>query len=77
MADMREKLADILGEHFGYSTVIDRTAHKAVSAVLEALRTPDAKMVNAGEAWRSHCSDTDSIYTAMIQAALYPEDHRG
>ena len=75
MTDMRETLATILGEHFGYSTIIDRTAYKAIDEVLDTLRTPDSRMLKAGEAWRNHCSDTDRIYSAMIQAARYPEDY--
>jgi len=52
--------------------------HRAVArAVLEAVRTPSDKMVRAGDAWRTHCSDTDSLWQEMAQAALYPEDYPG
>ena len=44
-------------------------------ALLDDLRDPTPQMINAGEAWRSHCSDTDSLWTEMVHAALHPESY--
>lgn len=46
--------------------------HRAIArAVLEAIRTPTDDMVRAGEAWLNHCSDVDSLFTEMMNVALY------
>jgi hypothetical protein len=40
-------------------------------AVLEAIRTPTKEMIAAGKIWRSHCSDTDSLFSEMIAVAIH------
>lgn len=44
-------------------------------AAIVAIRVPTNQMINAGEAWRNHCSDTDSLFEEMISAALHPESY--
>jgi hypothetical protein len=39
--------------------------------LIAAMFEPTAKMVEAGEAWRAHSSDTDGIYSEMIRAAAF------
>ncbi|WP_034157892.1 hypothetical protein [Sphingomonas sp. ERG5] len=43
---------------------------ETAAKVLDEMREPTEVMIEAGEAWRNHCSDTDSIYSEMIKAAL-------
>jgi hypothetical protein len=50
---------------------------KIARAVLEAIHKPSDKMVKAADAWDLHCSDHDSLWSEMINAALYPEDYPG
>jgi hypothetical protein len=46
--------------------------HMAID-VLQAIRKPSRAMVNAGLHWQSHCSDVDSLFEQMIDAALHGE----
>lgn len=41
--------------------------------LVEVMRSPTPEMVRAGEAWRDHCSDTDSLFEEMMKAARWPE----
>lgn len=73
MAEIVDKLAQIVGDHMGYSTVIDRTAHKLVKAILEAMREPTEAMENAGmeEADKtSFSAAVGPIWSAMVDVAL-------
>lgn len=42
-----------------------------VRAVLTAIREPSEDMVAAGEAWRTHCSDIDTLFGEMIKVAIH------
>lgn len=42
MADLRETIAQLLGEQFGYSTIIVRQAYKAADAILAIPEIRDA-----------------------------------
>lgn len=44
--------------------------HMAIEA-LTAIREPSEEMVKAGEAWRDHCSDVDSLFSEMMKVAIY------
>jgi hypothetical protein len=46
--------------------------HMAID-ILQAIRKPTKAMVNAGLHWQSHCSDVDSLFEQMIDAALHGE----
>lgn len=43
--------------------------------ILTVLREPTVAMIKAGEAWQNHCSDVDSLFSEMVKAAIWPEQH--
>jgi hypothetical protein len=83
---MRDRIAKALYDHwvaedFGneycsWELLGDKTTwRERADAVLQAMRsgvTP--QMINAGLAWQAHCSDVDSLFEEMINAAQHPED---
>jgi hypothetical protein len=59
----------------GQEPFVQDKHRKIARAVIEALREPTPQMINAALAWQQHCSDVDSLFQEMIQAALHPEDY--
>jgi hypothetical protein len=46
--------------------------HYAVAkAVMVAITSPTDDMIAVGEQWRSHCSDTDSLFEQMMLTAIH------
>lgn len=69
-----ERAARALHEALGldWPYVYDDVAMKELArAVLTAIREPSEEMVKAGEAWRAHCSDVDSLFEEMIDVAIH------
>lgn len=54
----------------GQEPFVQDKHRKIARAVLEAIRTPSAEMINAGLQWQDHCGDVDSLFEQMVGAAL-------
>jgi hypothetical protein len=74
MSNLRDKIIDLLLHEIDCE---GGGISRAADAIIELIRTPTDRMVRAGEAWRDHCSDADTMWTEMVSAALYPEDYAG
>jgi hypothetical protein len=83
---MKERMAKALYEHWAAEDFAneycswEQLGDKATwlsraEAGLKSMFGPTHQMIHAGEAWRGHCSDTDSLWNEMLQAALHPDSY--